>query len=413
MMKRIVKYVILLSIVLGSSLSLLIHAESTDVTSLKEQIVTEQKEIESSIAQLYEGSNQPTFSLKNTSLKVKQLLEDLDKVIAKTEKLNKLDQEAYLPINEENQKMLDKLEDNQELLQVTLALENLFKENVFEENKFNEKIELKSDVTKKTLENLKVAVQELNQPNQVKEQCIQVIDSAEEQLQLKEQLKQWYQENSEIITNENYQKFQELVDQIVPGTTKKEYEQKLADYKEKLNYQATNEVNETDNRSQQKTNPKKQKEEIKVVSKLESNFSDTTETTQETTQSSDQTIQEPVAIPEERTDGFNFKGYHFDLSSFSGTGSVPTWTPYVYQWTEDPTHYLFERASSAGTAVWEINIGDQVVINGQTYTVFNIMRNVPNNDQAYGVLKSQGAAVTWQTCEESNSNSSLAIWFAN
>ncbi|NLM68123.1 MAG: hypothetical protein GX180_13265, partial [Enterococcus sp.] len=62
MMKRIVKYVILLSIVLGSSLSLLIHAESTDVMSLKEQIVTEQKEIESSIAQLYEGSNQPTFS---------------------------------------------------------------------------------------------------------------------------------------------------------------------------------------------------------------------------------------------------------------------------------------------------------------------------------------------------------------
>lgn len=58
---------------------------------------------------------------------------------------------------------------------------------------------------------------------------------------------------------------------------------------------------------------------------------------------------------------------------------MPQWTPYVYQWTDDPSHYLFEKASSAGGAVWNIGVGDTVVISGQTYTVFNVMRNVPNN----------------------------------
>lgn len=91
---------------------------------------------------------------------------------------------------------------------------------------------------------------------------------------------------------------------------------------------------------------------------------------------------------------------------------MPQWTPYVYQWTDDPSHYLFEKASSAGGAVWNIGVGDTVVISGQTYTVFNVMRNVPNNDSAYGVLKSQGATVTWQTCESASANSDLAIWFA-
>lgn len=34
-------------------------------------------------------------------------------------------------------------------------------------------------------------------------------------------------------------------------------------------------------------------------------------------------------------------------------------------------------------------------------------------DNAYGVLKSQGATVTWQTCESTNANSDLVIWFAD
>lgn len=63
----------------------------------------------------------------------------------------------------------------------------------------------------------------------------------------------------------------------------------------------------------------------------------------------------PVALdPTPRTDGFNFKGQHFDLSSFSGLGMVPQWTPYIYQWADDPSHYLIEKASDAGNAIWSV-----------------------------------------------------------
>ena len=43
-----------------------------------------------------------------------------------------------------------------------------------------------------------------------------------------------------------------------------------------------------------------------------------------------------------RTDGFNFKGHHFALSTFSGGGQVPMETPYVFQWTDYPKHYLID-----------------------------------------------------------------------
>lgn len=123
-------------------------------------------------------------------------------------------------------------------------------------------------------------------------------------------------------------------------------------------------------------------------------------------------VQQAAPTQPARTDGFNFKGYHYDLSSFAGDGKVPHWTPYVYQWVYDPSHYLFEKASDAGSAVWNIGIGDTVVINGQSYTVFNIIRNVPNDENAYDVLKSQGTTVTWQTCETGGNRPPLAIWYA-
>ena len=55
--------------------------------------------------------------------------------------------------------------------------------------------------------------------------------------------------------------------------------------------------------------------------------------------------------PAARTDGFNFNGYHYDIASFSGSGYVPQWTPYIYQWTSKPNHYLVEMMSDAGSAI--------------------------------------------------------------
>lgn len=123
-------------------------------------------------------------------------------------------------------------------------------------------------------------------------------------------------------------------------------------------------------------------------------------------------IPDAVPVQEARTDGFNFKGNHFDVQSFSGLGAVPQWTPYIYQWSEDPSHYLVEKASSAGSAIWQLGVDDTIQFDGQTYTIFHVMRHVPNDDSAYPTLKSQGATVTWQTCESASANSDLAIWFS-
>ncbi|MFQ7233300.1 MAG: hypothetical protein ACLRPU_00380 [Enterococcus hulanensis] len=111
--------------------------------------------------------------------------------------------------------------------------------------------------------------------------------------------------------------------------------------------------------------------------------------------------------------GFNFKNYHFELSTFIGSGHVPQNTPYVYQWLDDPTHYLFERVSMAGEAVWSINIGDQVTIEGNTYTVFKIENGMNNDSNLYDHIKAQNAVVTWQTCDTSTNNSTLSIWYAH
>ena len=115
---------------------------------------------------------------------------------------------------------------------------------------------------------------------------------------------------------------------------------------------------------------------------------------------------------QKREDGFNFSSYHFDLSNFEGSGHVPQKTPYVYQWTTDPSHYLFEKDSIAGEAVWQIAVGDIVTINGTHYTVFKIDNGLTNDETLYDHVKSQEAQATWQTCDTSVDNSTLTIWYA-
>ncbi|MDN6731707.1 MAG: hypothetical protein L0L39_05950, partial [Atopostipes suicloacalis] len=116
-----------------------------------------------------------------------------------------------------------------------------------------------------------------------------------------------------------------------------------------------------------------------------------------------------------RTDGFNFNGNHFSLAKFSGGGKVPAETNHVFQWTDKPDHYLIERVSPAGRAVTSVGVGTEIIINGTSYTVSNVERNIPNNDAGIDYLYKHNAAITFQTCERtkgSNGRSNLRFWYA-
>lgn len=119
-----------------------------------------------------------------------------------------------------------------------------------------------------------------------------------------------------------------------------------------------------------------------------------------------------VPKPAQRTDGFYFNGNNFDLAAFSGSGYTPQNTPYVYQWSDDPTHYLFERNSPAGRAVRSLTVGSTVSIRGVNYTVFEVETGISNDERAYDHLKSKGATVTWQVCDTNAPESTLSFWYA-
>lgn len=132
-------------------------------------------------------------------------------------------------------------------------------------------------------------------------------------------------------------------------------------------------------------------------------------------QSQQQATPQPKAEPKpQRTDGFNFKGHHFPLSTFSGNGQVPLETPYVFQWSSKPTHYLVERVSPAGRVIQQLGMGDTVVLNGKSYVVTHIKRTVPNDTNALAVLNSVSADMTIQTCETTrgaDGYADLTLWY--
>lgn len=118
--------------------------------------------------------------------------------------------------------------------------------------------------------------------------------------------------------------------------------------------------------------------------------------------------------PQVDTSGFNFNGHHYPIAWFSGSGYVPA-DGNIYRWSEMPNHYLIERTGMAGGTIRELGIGSQVTIDGQTYTIFNVISGVANDENAFNLLTSQGAAVTFQSCDATygaNGLANLTIWFA-
>lgn len=110
-------------------------------------------------------------------------------------------------------------------------------------------------------------------------------------------------------------------------------------------------------------------------------------------------------------DGFNYLGHHYELGNFSGTGFVPTWTNTVFQWNDFPTHYLVELNSYPGQTIFDLQIGSEVILNGQTYTVYNIVYNQANDQEGLDMVLNSGAAISIQVCVSSSENSSLNLYF--
>ncbi|MEQ3444654.1 hypothetical protein [Enterococcus cecorum] len=118
--------------------------------------------------------------------------------------------------------------------------------------------------------------------------------------------------------------------------------------------------------------------------------------------------------PQVDTSGFNFNGHHYPIAWFSDSGYVPA-DGNIYRWSEMPNHYLIERAGMAGGTIRELSVGSKITIDGQTYTVFKVLSGVANDENAFNLLTSQGAAITFQSCDATygaNGLANLTIWFA-
>lgn len=121
-----------------------------------------------------------------------------------------------------------------------------------------------------------------------------------------------------------------------------------------------------------------------------------------------------TSAPQVDTSGFNFNGHHYPIAWFSGSGYVPA-DGNIYRWSEMPNHYLIERAGMAGGTIRELGVGSKITIDGQTYTVFKVLSGVANDENAFNLLTSQGAAITFQSCDATygaNGLANLTIWFA-
>lgn len=118
--------------------------------------------------------------------------------------------------------------------------------------------------------------------------------------------------------------------------------------------------------------------------------------------------------PLQRTDGLNFNGKHYDIKEFSGLGHVPV-DNYVYHWTNYSQHYhlLAERQSPIGSDVRNLNIGSKILVNNQTYTIYNVITGVTNDENAYNILSRSQPELTIQSCDSGDENSTLTIWYAS
>ena len=113
----------------------------------------------------------------------------------------------------------------------------------------------------------------------------------------------------------------------------------------------------------------------------------------------------------QRTNGFNFLTYHYDIQWFSGDGRVPA-NNYIYRWDELPNHYLIEKDGAAGESIWNIQIGTTIIIDGKNYTCYKILHHI-DPYAGYNHVLIEKANISAQTCENNDELGPLTIWFFN
>lgn len=418
----LLKMFILFVVVAISGLSIYTVAETVKETNLKEQLVVEQEDLTNQVIQFLNEDILEQQTIEDVQKVLTDFTDSMDRLQVKTEKLSKENQLIFRP---QTQKITDNIQMLKDLIAIRQSQDSLFDEAVLNQEGLNQEAKIKEGLTLMQIADVEKAISLNPQAPKMAQETIMVVDFAKRQVETKSAVDTWYTKNQTSYSMKNYQTFEKLVKAVTPTSVRKTYEKSLVEFKKAVDNKIKKEKAEAEEKAKQEALKQKQiatfsgNQEV-IDSVEESNeineLSDTPQSNAASPEKHEPSKRPapPVALdPTPRTDGFNFKGQHFDLSSFSGLGMVPQWTPYIYQWADDPSHYLIEKASDAGNAIWSVGIGDQVVINGQTYTVFHQMSNVVNDDTAYGILKSQGATVTWQTCDYANPDSTLTIWFAS
>lgn len=143
-----------------------------------------------------------------------------------------------------------------------------------------------------------------------------------------------------------------------------------------------------------------------VQSQASSTSSTTTAASQPVATTSTNDTVKAAPVPQQRTDGFNLNGSHFDLVDYADTtgAEVPQWTQNVYRYVVLPNYYLAEGDSRAGAISREAGIGSTLIINGQTLhmtAVISVNRNDPNAFESMRQIGSQNKAVL-QTCTDAS-----------
>ena len=206
------------------------------------------------------------------------------------------------------------------------------------------------------------------------------------------------------------------LDKAQETATKKQKEaqqkasQKVAETKVQVQNTATEQTsNDKQNAATTQTN-----EVTKTTSINNTPNTNQTAVPQQSAPAQQSTAAQTTPAPQVDTSGFNFNGHHYPIAWFSGSGYVPA-DGNIYRWSELPNHYLIERTGMAGGTIRELGVGSKVTIDGQTYTVFKVLSGVANDENAFNLLTSQGAAVTFQSCDATygaNGLANLTIWFA-
>lgn len=423
--KMIFKFIVTVSIVISSAAGAYVYAESVKDAKLKKDLIAEQVVIRHSIEEIQQAK-QEGFILVSEA---KKIIENQAIKLGTIEgRMTALIPKSAQKVREQNDNLAKKLNDLSNLTQIYELQNSLFETKILAPEDLNQTAKLKEDVTLDEIEAIAIKVKENPQATLVKEQSEAVIEFAIKQFETKNAVKEWLLKNDQQYSEKNVQILSDLVKQVVPESEQAGFEDALRKFEKGLaekvaKEKAAQEKAEKERIALENVNRAVANASQTTITEIEQNgYSQTNAPNQDVPAGATSTpaangqaapsIPDAAPVQEVRTDGFNFNGNHFDVQSFSGLGAVPQWTPYIYQWVEDPSHYLVEKASSAGSAIWQLGVGDTIQLDGQTYTIFHVMRHVPNDDSAYPTLKSQGATVTWQTCESASANSDLAIWFA-